>query len=266
VGDAERRLEAAAEAQLALVVGLVRHALGDDALAAYLYGSAVAGGLRPRSDLDVLAVSRRPTTLAEKRALIDGLMPISGRRATAGPARSLEVTVVVQSDVRPWHYPPSLDFQYGDWFRGDYESGSVAPWRTPNPDLAVLLTTVLLASSPLFGPPAASLLDPIPRPDLDRAMVDGIPELLADLDADEANVILTLARIWATLELGEILPKDAAAAWALGRLPDDHRAVLARARDVYLGKAEDEWNDLRPLVRADAEVVVAEIERVSGSR
>jgi streptomycin 3"-adenylyltransferase len=259
-------LDAPSEAQLERVVGLVRDALGDDALGAYLYGSAVAGGLRPRSDLDVLVVSRHVTTLAVKQALIEGFMPISGRRATAGPARSLEVTIVVQSDVRPWHYPPSLDFQYGDWFRGDYEAGNVTPWRSPNPDVAVLLTTVLLASRPLFGPPASILLDPVPRSDLDRAMVDGIPDLLADLDGDEANVILTLARIWATLELREILPKDAAAAWALRRLSAEHRAVLARAREVYLGEAEDEWNDLRPLVRAYAEVVVAEVERVSGSR
>jgi predicted nucleotidyltransferase len=259
-------LDQQADAQITGVVGLVRSTLADDAQGAYLYGSAVMGGLRPRSDLDVFVVSRRPMSRDEKRGLIDGLMAISGRRATAGPARSLEVTVVVQSDVRPWRYPPRLDFQYGDWFRSDYESGNDAPWSTPNPDLAVLLTTMQLANRSLFGPPASSLLEPVPRGDLDRAMVDGIPGLLAEVDDDTANVMLTLARIWATLATGEIHPKDEAADWALARLPEERRAVLARSRAVYLGEAPDAWNDLRPHVMADAEVVVAEIGRLSASR
>ena len=42
--------------QLARVVALVRDVLGPNAVGAYLFGSAVLGGLKPRSDLDVLAV------------------------------------------------------------------------------------------------------------------------------------------------------------------------------------------------------------------
>jgi predicted nucleotidyltransferase len=249
-------------AQTARVVDIVRSVLGDDLLGAYLYGSSVQGGLKPRSDVDVLAVSARGTTIPEKRTVIDRLLPISGSRAMGGPARSLEVTIVVQSDVRPWRYPPPLDFQYGDWFRKEYARGDTTPWRSPNPDVAVLLTTVLLRSEPLAGPPAAELLDPVPRADLDRAMREGIPDLLADLDGDEANVLLTFARIWATLETGEILPKDAAADWAIERLPAPSRATLERARAIYLGEAADEWDDLRPRVPADAEVVIGEIGRV----
>ena len=248
--------------QTARVVDIVRTVLGADLLGAYLYGSSVQGGLRPRSDVDVLVVSARPTTLAEKRALIDAFLPISGRRAENGPARSLEVTIAVRSEVRPWRYPPPMDFQFGDWFREEYSRGDSTPWRTPNPDLAVLLTTVLARSEPLVGPPAVELLDEVPRTDLERALRDVIPDLLADLDGDEANVLLTLARIWATLATGEILPKDVAADWALDRLSPANRATLARAKAVYLGETSDDWNDLRPQVLADAEVVVAEVGRV----
>jgi predicted nucleotidyltransferase len=250
-------------AQLDAVVELVGGVLGNDLLGAYLYGSAVAGGLRPRSDLDVLAVSRRGTSPDEKRALIDDLMALSGPRAVAGPARHLEVTIVVHSNVRPWRYPPELDFQYGDWFRADYERGNVSPWESPNADVAVLLTMVLGESETLVGPPPGTLLDPIPRPDLDRAMRDGIASLLADLEDDTANVLLTLARIWTTLATGKIRPKDVAADWALERLPGPSHESLARARAIYLGDAPDTWDDLLSHLRRDAEVVVAEIGRVS---
>ena len=70
--------------------------------------------------------------------------------------------------------------------------------------------------------------------------------LLADLGGDTRNVILTLARIWSTVARGDIRSKDAAADWALDRLPGEHRPVLARARAIYLGHEEERWDDLRP--------------------
>jgi predicted nucleotidyltransferase len=251
--------------QLAGAIAVVRAVLADDLLGAYLYGSAVAGGLRHRSDLDLLVVSARPTTLDEKARLIAGLASLSGSPAAAGPARSLEVSIVEQAAVRPWRYPPPLDFQYGDWFRGDYERGDVTPWESPNPDVAVLLTTALEANEPLAGPPLADLVDPVPRDDLDRAMTDGIPGLLADLADDTANVLLTLARIWNTLATGEISPKDVAARWALGRLPAERRAGLERARAVYLGDEADEWEDLRTAAEADARHLVEAINAAAGA-
>ena len=246
-------------AQVDHVVGLVHEVLGDDVIAAYLYGSAVESGLRPGSDVDLFVLSRRATTPAEKRTLIAGLLPISGSHATAGPARSVELTIAVQSEVRPWRYPPALDFQYGDWLRSASERGDVPPWPTPSADLAVLITTVLLGARPLFGPPAPDVLDPVPGADLDRAMLDGIPDLLADLESDTGNVILTLARIWTTLATGEIRSKDVAADWVLPRLPAEHRPALARARAIYLGAEPEGWDDLLPVVRPHAEHVVGEI-------
>ena len=82
---------------------------------------------------------------------------------------------------------------------------------------------VLLGNRPVFGPPPSEVLDPVPRDDLVRAVVHGIPGLLDDLEPDTANVLLTLARIWTTVATGEIRAKDAAADWVLGRLPEEHR-------------------------------------------
>jgi streptomycin 3"-adenylyltransferase len=191
--------------------------------------------------------------------LIDGLLPISGRHAKSGPARSIELTVVVQSEIRPWRYPPSVDFQYGDWLRREFERGELPPWPTPSPDLAVQVTTVLRTSRPLFGPRAVDVLDPVPPADLDRAMIDSIPDLLADLEPDTGNVILTLARIWTTLGTGEIWSKDAAADWVLSRLPSEHRAILTRARAIYVDDEHDAWDDVQPAVHAHAAYVVQAI-------
>jgi streptomycin 3"-adenylyltransferase len=246
--------------QLNAVVRLVRHVIGDAAMGAYLYGSAVTSGLRADSDLDILVVSSRRTTDVERRALIDGLLPISRSRGDQTGKRNLEVTVVVQPDIQPWHYPPPMELQYGDWWRSEFESG-VEPWTSPNPDLAVLLTAARADGVPLFGPPIAEVVDPVPRDDLARAMHDVIPDLMADLEGDVRNVLLTLTRVWFTLETGEIAAKDVAADWAIARLPEGRGDALRTARAGYLGEKDDPW-DTEAMVdaRADAAAIRAWIE------
>jgi predicted nucleotidyltransferase len=244
----------------------VRDVLGPAVVGAYLFGSAVEGGLKPESDLDVLAVSTRPTTREEKQRLVERLLGISGRRTADGRWRRVELTIVVESEIRPWRFPPTMDFQYGDWLRGEFESGNVTPWpSTTNPDLASLITMVLLADTPVLGPPPARILDPVPHDDLVRAITGDLESLLADLDDDTRNVILTLARIWSTVATGDIRSKDAAAEWALDRLPAEHRPVLVHARAIYLGEEKERWDDLGPRVRPYADQVVAEIGRIGRS-
>lgn len=133
-------------AQIDEVVSLVREVLGADVVGAYLHGSTALDRLQWRSDLDVLIVSRRPTTSQDKRALIDNLLRISGRGDPSGKARSIELTIVVESEIKPWRYPPQFDFLYGDWMRADFERGNVTPWESPNPDLAPVITMVRSAN------------------------------------------------------------------------------------------------------------------------
>ncbi|CAN3985491.1 weak similarity to aminoglycoside nucleotidyltransferase [Kitasatospora purpeofusca] len=238
------------------------------------------GGLRPASDLDVLLVVRRSPAERERSALLGGLLGISGSGAGGAAdadadseggggdgdrARPVELAVVVQSEVRPWRYPPVCDFLYGEWLRADYEAGSV-PRPEPMPDLALLITMVLAGDRSLAGPPPARVLDAVPHADLVRASVAGLPGLLDDLEGDTRNVLLTLARIWSTLATGRISSKDTAADWALARLPPEHRPVLAHARRLYLDcrYSEESWSgELRSRVRPHADRVLAEIDRLS---
>jgi predicted nucleotidyltransferase len=54
------------------IVRLVNEAIGSKALGCYLHGSAVRGGLKPASDVDVLVVIRQRMDDRERRALVDG--------------------------------------------------------------------------------------------------------------------------------------------------------------------------------------------------
>jgi Domain of unknown function (DUF4111) len=153
-----------------------------------------------------------------------------------------------------------MDFQYGDWWRREFERGELEPWEEINPDLASLIRMVLIAHTPLQGPAPTEIFDPIPRPDYIAALIHGIDGLLQDLESDTRNVVLTLARIWSGIVTDEVRSKDAAADWALSRLPEQHRDVLAEARSIYLDDQGQESNDL-PRARAYADHVVAEIHK-----
>ncbi len=225
-------------------------------------GSAVLGGLRHESDLDILAVSKRPTTPQEKRRLIQSLLSISGQMTPQGRLRRVELTIVVESDVKPWRYPPRMDFQYGDWWRIEFESGEIEPWKSAvNADLSVLITMTMLSGKTVFGPAPAEVFDPIPQDDLIRAMIDEISGLRDDVDSDIRNVLLTLARIWSTVATGIIRSKDAAADWASARLPEAHRPALARARAIYLGDDSERWDDLKDRLHSFADFIIGEIHK-----
>lgn len=218
--------------QLESVVATVRDVLGDDLVGIYLHGSGGLGGLRPTSDLDVIAVSKRRLTAVEKHQLATQLAGITKR------PRGLDFDLVVQSEIRPWRSPPPFDFHYSDWWPGMRDRGT-------NTDLAVLITMLLDADKPLYGPPPATVFDPVPESDLRRQTRAAADEVVREVDGDTRNVLLTLARIWTTLETGEVMPKDRAATWVLERLPDEHKPVLERARAAYLEGTYGDWDDVR---------------------
>jgi len=262
---AERRT--AGTAQTERVLRLVRELLGQDALGAYEHGSAVLGGVQPTSDLDILVITGRLATLAEKRRLVEGLMAVSARFPPPSPERCVELTVVARAQVRPWRYPPSFDLQYGEWLRERFERGDSLPLQAAvNPDLTTLLTIVLLGDRPLFGPPPGALLDPVLMDDCIRAMVGDIDVFMDEFERDTRNLLLRLARIWQTVVTGVIDRKDRAAEWSRERLPPEYRQLMERARAIYLGWRPDEWTGLLPAARASADYMIAQIRREAARR
>ena len=231
-------------------------------LGAYEHGSAVLGGVQPTSDIDILVITGRLATLVEKRQLVEGLLTISAPFPPPGPDRCVELTVVVQAQVRPWRYPPSIDLQYGEWLRKRFEKGDNQLLQAAvNADLTTLLTIVLLGDQPLFGPPPGELLDPMLMEDCITAMVSDIDVFMDEFEGDTRNLLLRLARIWQTVVTGVIDRKDRAAGWAQERLPSDYQELMERARAMYLGRQPDDWTGLASEARAGADYMIWQIRR-----
>lgn len=221
-------------------IDALQEGLGDNLLAIYLYGSFVEGGLRAQSDIDLLAILRRPLAGAERGPLMRELLVFSVYPARGG-LRPLEVTFLVLDDIQPWRAPARRELQFGEWLRTALEAGEV-PAAEPDPDIALLLDQARAKGIALHGPPAADLLPAIPHADIRDAILAMMPEVARNWRGEEKHALLTLARMWVTLRTGGIVAKDVAAEHVLAHLPGEHHPVLRHAVAVYRGESEDDWS------------------------
>lgn len=92
----------------------VEGVLGGSIVGIYLFGSAVAGGLKRDSDVDVLVAVSAPPTFEQKKTLVAQLMNVSGAIGNLQAIWRIELTVITVSDVAPWQFPPRAEFVYGE--------------------------------------------------------------------------------------------------------------------------------------------------------
>lgn len=229
-------------AQLASALRVLDQHLAPGLQTVHLFGSAVDGGLRRDSDIDLLVTVAHPLGEDNRRALMRSLLQVSGPPGSERHGlRPLEVTVVAQADVRPWRHPANRQLQFGEWLRDDILQDEFEAPQLDH-DLAILLTKVRSHSVPLRGEEAARVFEPVPADDLQLALRDTVaqwtePDTWA---GDERNIVLALSRVWFTAATGTIAPKDIAADWVLDRIAPVHKAVLLKARAAYLGATDDD--------------------------
>ncbi|RLW99260.1 AadA family aminoglycoside 3''-O-nucleotidyltransferase [Escherichia coli] len=255
--------------QLSEVLSVIERHLESTLLAVHLYGSAVDGGLKPYSDIDLLVTVAVKLDETTRRALLNDLMEASAFPGESETLRAIEVTLVVHDDIIPWRYPAKRELQFGEWQRNDILAGIFEPAMI-DIDLAILLTKAREHSVALVGPAAEEFFDPVPEQDLFEALRETLklwnsqPDWAGDernvvltlsriwysetlklwnsqpdWAGDERNVVLTLSRIWYSAITGKIAPKDVAADWAIKRLPAQYQPVLLEAKQAYLGQKED---------------------------
>jgi aminoglycoside adenylyltransferase-like protein len=157
----------------------------------------------------------------------------------------LELDVVVAPALRPWRYPPPLDFHYSESFLEGFERGDAEPWRVDeHGDLAASVTVLRHGGVVLAGAPVADVFPDVPLADYRRSIAADLDWCLEQVADRKLYVVLSLPRIWSGLETEDVHSKVSAAAWALAHLPPELRPVLEHGLAVYRGEAEQSWSDL----------------------
>ena len=187
---------------------VLRRVVADDLRAVYLIGSNAMGGYVPRSsDVDVLAVSDRSLTVAEKERLVGDVCAIPC------PARGVELVVYPTDAVVTPDRSPRLELNcnVGPRMRTriSYESGADARhWFLL--DLAMAREHAV----PIVGPPPTELIGPIPRGWILEALSESLAWHRDAGPIEDDNAVLNACRTWRFVIEGVWSSKDAAAAWA----------------------------------------------------
>lgn len=228
-------------AQLAEARTVIVRQLGETVLSIHLFGSALQGGLKPSSDVDLFVTVTAPPDATTRHALMTDLLSVSAPPGTHDTRRALEVTVVARDQVVPWRYPARREMQFGEWLRADIEAGRFEP-PVVDHDLALLMRQVMAHGDSLIGPAPHEVFEPVPDADIAAALRTTLDQWNTPEDwaGDERNIVLALARIWYTAETGAIAAKDEAAEWLVERLPVAHRNIISAARAAYVGDRDAE--------------------------
>ncbi len=224
--------------QVTQTTAILIETLGHALEGIYLYGSSVLGGLQPKSDLDFLVVVNRALTLESKKTLIAHLLVLSGEIDNKQGKRYLEITLVNQAELSQLTFPVYREFQYGEWLRDDYVKGYI-PNVVKDEDLAILLRKVRKNSLTLYGKEAEKVIPVISDSVFKDAILASLPHVLKEIEEDETNVILTLCRMYYSIQTGEIISKDQAVDAMLPLTPDVFKPLLIKAKASYLGKNKD---------------------------
>ena len=83
-----------------------------------------------------------------------------------------------------------------------------------------------------------------PFREIQKAIQFSLPGLISNVKGDERNVLLTLSRMWFTLETEDVTTKDVAAEWVIPQLPETFSSLLKTAKEAYLGNLSDEWETM----------------------
>ncbi|MEM8349220.1 nucleotidyltransferase domain-containing protein [Morganella morganii] len=113
-------IPAAIRSQVAAATGILKNHLTETLNSLHLYGSALQGGLKPRSDIDLLVTVTAPLTDEVRAGLMTEILSVSAWPGTDPALRALEITVLNLSEVKPWRYPARRELQFGEWLRQRY--------------------------------------------------------------------------------------------------------------------------------------------------
>lgn len=211
--------------------------LRDEVVGIYLHGSMAMGCFNPMtSDVDLLVVTRAGLSVQAKRSSVETLLLCSKRPFP------IEISFLCLTDLHPWRHPAPFDLHYSEtWrqqFQEDLSSGAWLRWndqRRCDPDLAAHITVLRARGLCWYGQPITAIFPDIPRADYLVSIMGNVAEARDRIAEMPVYAVLNLCRVYRYLVDGAVNSKEESGDWALTKLPDALRSVVAAALVAYRG-------------------------------
>ncbi len=215
---------------------LVGRSLAGNLTGTILHGSLATGAFhRPKSDIDLLVVSRHALTDRQRLDLWAGLLELSDRRPLLG---DIELSVIRSDVATAPRHPMGCELQFHDDLKAAIRAGTIQhDAAAVDEDLSAHAMFARRRGISLVGAAPDVLLGEV-------AWRDYLAAIEADFDwiVDSENIVetpfygvLNACRFLWIVTAGEgcIPDKEEGGLWGIDHLPVDHRPLIARALEVY---------------------------------
>ena len=231
--------------------------LRDSLVGIYLHGSAVMGCFNPqKSDIDLIIVVDRPMSDSVKRAYMDMVV----RCSAAGPAKGIEMSVVLRDVCKPFVYPTPFELHFSEGHRKWYQEDPddyIRKMKGTDKDLAAHFTIINKRGKCLCGAPIEAVFAEVPGCDYMDSIWNDIAEAPEQITEDTMYLTLNLARVLVYKEEGLVLSKKEGGEWALASLPSEYHPLIAGAMREYSENARIIYDEV--LARKYAGYVISRI-------
>ena len=203
----------------------------------YVHGSLAMGGFyRPKSDLDLLAVTDAPLAEDRRRALALEMLGLFDRRPIIG---GVELSIVLRQTVESIRNPAPYEFHFSAPWADSVRRGGSGPSGT-DLDLAAHCAVARARGIAVAGPAPNEVFGEVPRRAYLEAVFDDL-HWIVDGGILESPFYgaLNICRS-ALVLLGDANTppsKDEGGRWALEHLPAQHHPVIADALECYRSAA-----------------------------
>ena len=212
--------------------------LQDNLAGVYLHGSAVMGCFNPRkSDLDFIIVVKKPLTDAVKRTYMEMVVQYNA----LGPAKGIEMSVVLRDVCKPFVYPTPFELHFSaghlDWYKRDPDD-YIRRMNGTDKDLAAHFTIINKRGRCLCGAPIKEVFAEVPSGDYMDSIRFDVEEAEQEITQYPMYLTLNLARVLAYKEEGLVLSKKEGGEWAINNLPAEYRPLILNALREYSENAD----------------------------
>ena len=237
--------------------------LGDSLAGIYLHGSAVMGCFNPlKSDLDLIVVVNRPLSDPVKKEDMDMVVRCSAQ----GPAKGIEMSVVLRETCRPFVYPTPFELHFSaghlKWYKDDPDD-YIHKMNGTDKDLAAHFTIISKRGKCLYGAPVKEVFAEVPGQHYRDSIWNDIEGAAEEITENTMYLTLNLARVLAYQEDGLVLSKAEGGEWAIRHLPSEYHPLIAGAMREYSESAEVAYDPA--LARRYAEYAIMRIKQYQNS-
>ena len=212
--------------------------LQDNLVGIYLHGSAVMGCFQPeKSDLDLIVVADRPLSDAVKRTYMETITACNA----SGPAKGIEMSVVLRAVCKPFVYPTPYELHFSaghlKWYRDDPDD-YIRRMNGTDKDLAAHFTIINKRGKCLYGAPIEDVFGEVPSSDYFDSIWFDVEGDAEEITEYPMYLTLNLSRVLAYKEDGLVLSKKGGGEWAIEHLPPEYHPLIKDAMREYCENAQ----------------------------